>query len=89
MTTLEPPALAIGLFVGAVTAMTQEPAQLGVLSFLSSPPILSGIISAAVAYGVMKTTVKVLERDTQEMRADLKGIATRLARIEGKLEAEP
>lgn len=88
MTTFEMPALGIGVFVGAVTAITQEPAQLGVLSFLSSPAVISAIIAAAVAYGVMKTTVKVLERDTAEMRADLKGIATRIARIEGKLEAD-
>lgn len=85
---IEAPALGIGLFVGAATAVTQQPTELGVIAFLTSPPVLSAIISAGVAYGTIRTSVKVLERDTHEMRADIKNIATRIARIEGKLEAD-
>lgn len=82
--------LSIGALVGVVTSL-QPPIgnELGVLGALFGSPIGSAIIAAAVAYGVMTKAIERVERDTAEMKADLKSVATRVARIEGKLESEP
>lgn len=82
------PSLAIGAFVGVVTSVLETTGvpTLGLLDILFSPPVVSAIVAAGVAYGTMTTSLKHLERDTGEMKADLKDIGTRVARIEGKLE---
>lgn len=82
--------MSIGALVGAVT-FAQSPAgqEMGMLGQVFASPIGSAIIAAAVAYGVISKAIERIERDTTEMKADLKGVATRVARIEGKLEAEP
>lgn len=82
--------LSIGALVGVVTSLQPPISQeLGILGALFGSPIGSAIIAAAVAYGVISKAIERIERDTTEMKADLKGVATRVARIEGKLESEP
>ena len=83
---LETSSLTIGAFVGAVTAVTQPAAELNVISDLFGSPMGSAIVAALVAYGTIKTSVKIMERDLQEMRRDVKDIGKRVARIEGRLE---
>lgn len=58
-------------------------------------PALSAIVGAVSSYAVLKTTVKTVERDVGFMRKDIGHInevisdtSVRLARIEGRLEAE-
>lgn len=85
---LESSSLTIGAFVGAVTAVTQQPAELGLLSGLFGSPMGSAIVAALVAYGTIKTSVKIMERDLTELRRDVKDISNRVARIEGKLEQD-
>lgn len=81
--------LSLGALVGAVTLAQSPGAEMGFIGQVFGSPIGSAIIAAAVAYGVMTKAIERIERDTTEMKADLKGVATRVARIEGKLEAEP
>lgn len=86
---LEASSLSIGALVGVATAVTQQPVtEMGVLSALVSSPVGSAFIAALVAFGTIKTSVKIMERDLSEVRKDLKDVVTRVARIEGKLEAD-
>ena len=86
---LETSSLTIGAFVGAVTAVTQQPtAEMGLLSDLFGSPMGSAIVAALVAYGTIKTSVPIMERDLHEMRRDVKDISTRVARIEGQLKPD-
>jgi hypothetical protein len=87
---VEGPSLVVGTIVGVVTAVTQQPVnQMGMLGDLLSSPLGSAFIAAIVAFSTIKTSVKIMERDLHEVRKDLKDVATRVARIEGKLESNP
>jgi hypothetical protein len=87
MQLLTGPSLGIGALVGIASSVLEPigvPA-VNLLDILFSPPVVSAIVAAGVAYGTMSTSLKHLEKDTGEMKKDLKDIGTRVARIEGKL----
>lgn len=55
-------------------------------------PLLSALIGAVSSYAVLKTTVKTVERDVQQMRRDIgqiydltRDLAVKVAKIEGEL----
>lgn len=82
------PSAAIGIMVGLATAVVDpmQHQEMNLLATALTSPLGSGIIAALVAYGTIKTSVKVLERDMHEVKKDVKDIGTRVARIEGKIE---
>lgn len=81
--------MSLGALVGVVTSAQPPVAtELGVLGSIIGSPLGAAVIAAAVAYGVMTKAVERVERDTAEMKADLKSVATRVARIEGKLGSD-
>lgn len=83
-------------------------AGVGVLSFAGSAaiqaaqgnaasgitvPVISAIVGAAISYGMLRGTVKALEKNHEGMERELHsirdtvhGVAERLARIEGTME---
>lgn len=90
MPSIEISSLSIAALVGTATAINQSPVmqEMGVLGAVFASPIGSAIVAGLVAFGTIKTSVKIMERDLQEVRRDVKDVATRVARIEGKLEAD-
>jgi hypothetical protein len=81
-------ALLIGAASAAGTALAQSNPQNGMVV-----PIVSGIIGIAVSWGMMRVTVKVVERDVRGMRADIRDIynlsreiSDRVSKIEGRIE---
>jgi hypothetical protein len=81
-------ALLIGAASAAGTALAQSNPQNGMVV-----PIVSGIIGIAVSWGMMRVTVKVVERDVKGMRADIRDIynlsreiSDRVSKIEGRIE---
>lgn len=83
------PSAAIGVVVGLATAVVQpmQHQEMSLLAAALTSPLGSGIIAALVAYGTIKTSVKVLERDMHEVKKDVKDIGTRVARIEGRIDS--
>lgn len=51
-------------------------------------PIVSAVIGGLMSFAVLKTTVRVVERDLNHVKDKLDDVHTRVARIEGKLEAD-
>lgn len=58
-------------------------------------PLVSALIGAVFSYAVLKTTVKSMEQDVRDMRADLGQVfdllrdsAIKIARIEGQLHRD-
>ena len=56
-------------------------------------PLVSGVIGIAVSWGMMRVTVKVVERDVKGMRDDIRDIynltrdiSDRVSRMEGRIE---
>ncbi len=82
------------LKVGALTALgslaieVASPAQIGWVW-----PIVSGLVGAGAAYGILRATVEALNvqvrditRDVREIRETTHATAERVARIEGTME---
>ena len=81
-------ALMIGAVSAAGTAMAQTNPANGMMV-----PIMSGIIGIAVSWGMMRVTVKVVERDVKGMREDIRDIynlsrdiSDRVSKMEGRIE---
>ena len=81
-------ALMIGAASAAGTALAQSNPAGGMMV-----PIVSGIIGIAVSWGMMRVTVKVVERDVKGMRDDIRDIyhltrdiSDRVSRMEGRIE---
>lgn len=81
-------ALMIGAASAAGTAFAQTNPAGGM-----TVPIVTGIIGIAVSWGMMRVTVKVVERDVKGMRDDIRDIYTltrdisdRVSRMEGRIE---
>lgn len=81
-------ALMIGAASAAGTAIAQTNPTNGMIV-----PIMSGIIGIAVSWGMMRVTVKVVERDVKGMRADIRDIynlsrdiSDRVSKMEGRIE---
>jgi hypothetical protein len=81
-------ALLIGAASAAGTAIAQTNPANGMIV-----PIISGIIGIAVSWGMMRVTVKVVERDVKGMREDIRDIynlsreiSDRVSKIEGRIE---
>ena len=81
-------ALMIGAASAAGTALAQTNPANGMMV-----PILSGIIGIAVSWGMMRVTVKVVERDVRGMREDIRDIynlsrdiSDRVSKMEGRIE---
>lgn len=81
-------ALMIGAASAAGTAFAQTNPANGMVV-----PIMSGIIGIAVSWGMMRVTVKVVERDVKGMRADIRDIynlsreiSDRVSKMEGRIE---
>ena len=87
--TVESASLSIAAVVGTATAITQNPVvqEMGVIGAVFTSPIGSAIIAGLVAFGTIKTSIKIMERDLSEVRRDVKDLVNRVARIEGTLEA--
>ena len=81
-------ALMIGAASAAGTALAQSNLAGGMMV-----PIVSGIIGIAVSWGMMRVTVKVVERDVRGMREDIRDIynlsrdiSDRVSKMEGRIE---
>lgn len=81
-------ALLIGAASAAGTAIAQTNPANGMIV-----PIISGIIGIAVSWGMMRVTVKVVERDVKGMREDIRDIyhltrdiSDRVSKMEGRIE---
>jgi hypothetical protein len=81
-------ALMIGAASAAGTALAQSSPANGMVV-----PIVSGIIGIAVSWGMMRVTVKVVERDVKGMREDIRDIynlsreiSDRVSKMEGRIE---
>ena len=81
-------ALLIGAASAAGTAFAQTNPAGGM-----TVPIVTGVIGIAVSWGMMRVTVKVVERDVKGMRDDIRDIYTltrdisdRVSRMEGRIE---
>lgn len=81
-------ALMIGAASAAGTALAQSNPAGGMMV-----PIMSGIIGIAVSWGMMRVTVKVVERDVKGMREDIRDIyhltrdiSDRVSKMEGRIE---
>ena len=81
-------ALMIGAASAAGTALAQTNPANGM-----TVPIVSGIIGIAVSWGMMRVTVKVVERDVKGMREDIRDIynlsrdiSDRVSKMEGRIE---
>ena len=81
-------ALMIGAASAAGTALAQSNPAGGMMV-----PIVSGIIGIAVSWGMMRVTVKVVERDVKGMREDIRDIyhlsrdiSDRVSKMEGRIE---
>ena len=81
-------ALMIGAASAAGTAIAQTNPANGMIV-----PIMSGIIGIAVSWGMMRVTVKVVERDVKGMREDIRDIynlsreiSDRVSKMEGRIE---
>ena len=81
-------ALMIGAASAAGTALAQTNPANGM-----TVPIVSGIIGIAVSWGMMRVTVKVVERDVRGMREDIRDIynlsrdiSDRVSKMEGRIE---
>lgn len=81
-------ALMIGAASAAGTALAQTNPANGMVV-----PIVSGIIGIAVSWGMMRVTVKVVERDVKGMREDIRDIynlsreiSDRVSKMEGRIE---
>lgn len=81
-------ALMIGAVSATGTALAQTTSANGMIV-----PIMSGIIGIAVSWGMMRVTVKVVERDVKGMREDIRDIynlsreiSDRVSKMEGRIE---
>ena len=80
------------LIIGAASAAGAAISTQG--SFAGVPvPLISGLLGAAVSWGMMRVTIKTVERDVAAMSQDLRDIYTlsreisdRVSRMEGRGE---
>jgi len=80
------------LLIGAASAAGTAFAQASPAGTMMVP-IVSGMIGIAVSWGMMRVTVKVVERDVKGMREDIRDIynlsreiSDRVSKIEGRIE---
>jgi hypothetical protein len=80
------------LLIGAASAAGTAFAQTSPAGSMTMP-IVSGIIGIAVSWGMMRVTVKVVERDVKGMREDIRDIynlsreiSDRVSKMEGRIE---
>jgi hypothetical protein len=80
------------LLIGAASAAGAAFAQTSPAGSMTMP-IVSGIIGIAVSWGMMRVTVKVVERDVKGMREDIRDIynlsreiSDRVSKMEGRIE---
>lgn len=59
-------------------------------------PVLSAVVGASVSYGIMKATIKTIERDIHQSRQDIghlydlmRDVTANLAHIKGQMERKP
>lgn len=81
-------ALLIGAASAAGAAVAQTSPSGGMIVSL-----VSGVIGIAVSWGMMRVTVKVVERDVKGMREDIRDIynlsreiSDRVSKMEGRIE---
>lgn len=81
------------LMIGAASAAGTAMAQSGPFNGGLTMPVVSGVIGVAVSWGMMRVTVKVVERDITGMRADIRDIynlsrdiSDRVSKMEGRSE---
>ena len=82
------------LKVGALTALGSLAIEIASLSQASWVwPIVSGLVGAGAAYGILRATVDALQsqvqhitKDVREIRETTHATAERVARIEGAME---
>jgi len=80
------------LMIGAASAAGTALAQTSPAGNMMVP-VLSGIIGIAVSWGMMRVTVKVVERDVKGIREDIRDIynlsrdiSDRVSKMEGRIE---
>jgi tetrahydromethanopterin S-methyltransferase subunit C len=77
--------IGMAMVSGVAAAVVQANPMPNVPNF--AVPIVSAIVGGLMSFAVLKTTVRVVERDLREMKDDVKDIGKRVARIEGQLKA--
>jgi hypothetical protein len=80
------------LLIGAASAAGTVAVQTSPLGGITMP-IVSGVIGVAVSWGMMRVTVKMMERDVKGMRQDIRDIynltrdiSDRVSKMEGRIE---
>jgi hypothetical protein len=80
------------LLIGAASAAGTAFAQTSPAGSMTMP-VVSGVIGIAVSWGMMRVTVKVVERDVKGMREDIRDIynlsreiSDRVSKMEGRIE---
>lgn len=79
-------AMAVAVVTGMGSAVVQAGAVTPPNPFLV--PIVSAAVGGIMSFAVLKTTVRVVERDLASASRKLDDMGTRLARIEGRLGVE-
>jgi uncharacterized membrane protein len=96
MTLDQTASLLIGALSGASVFAIQTTGTPAVTPFMGLlAPAFSAVIGAVMGYAVLHTTVKTVERDIHMVRKDLainfellRNLSDRIARIEGRLDAQ-
>lgn len=95
MTVEQTASLGIGLLsgLGSWALQATAPAPPSLAGFLI--PVVSAMIGAAMGYGVLKSTVETMRSELTGVRDNLadvhrllRDVSTRVARIEGRFDAE-
>ena len=80
------------LLIGAASAAGTAFAQTSPAGSMTMP-VVSGVIGIAVSWGMMRVTVKVVERDVKGMREDIRDIynlsreiSDRVSKMEGRID---
>ncbi len=82
------------LMIGAASAAGTVAVQTNPLGGITMP-VVSAIIGVAVSWGMMRVTVKMVERDVRGMRQDIRDIynltrdiSDRVSKMEGRIERD-
>jgi hypothetical protein len=88
--------LAIGALAGLGSAAIQASAPSSESAYAMLVPVLSAVVGASVSYGIMKATIKTIERDIHQSRQDIghlydlmRDVTASLAHIKGQMERKP
>lgn len=86
--------LVVGAMAGLGSAAIQASTPAGPEgAYAMLVPVLSAVVGASVSYGIMKATIKTIERDIHQSRQDIghlydlmRDVTASLAHIKGQME---